>query len=146
MRKRVLGKEYPDMLTIMANLAFTLKGHGQNVEAIKLLEKYIQLQILVLSADHLHTLSSSVVLIGQQTERLEINISAANMVNQIDQNDHNERYLSIISNSFLEVYKNLFWELLHFANYYWLELLPKDSYLTRERKNLEHTWGSQFCN
>ena len=29
-RKRVLGKEYPDMLTSMNNLTFILKGHGQD--------------------------------------------------------------------------------------------------------------------
>jgi hypothetical protein len=48
------------------------------------------LQTLVLGADHPHTLSSSAALIGWQTERLEIDASAAkvlgnnNMVSQTD--------------------------------------------------------------
>ena len=83
-RKRVLGEEHPDTLTSMKNLAFTLKGRGQNAEAIKLMEKCVQLRTLVLGVDHPHTLSSSAVLIGWQTERLEIDASASNMVNQTD--------------------------------------------------------------
>jgi hypothetical protein len=83
-RKRMLGEEHPSTLTSINNLAFTLKGRGQNAEAIKLMEKCEQLQTLVLGANHPHTLSSSAVLIGWQTERLEINALAANMVNQTD--------------------------------------------------------------
>src|SRR5438045_7586665 len=76
-RKRVLGKEHPDTLTSMNNLAFILKGRSQDAEAIKLMEKCVQLQTLVLGADHLHTLSSSAALTRWQTERLEIDASAA---------------------------------------------------------------------
>jgi Tetratricopeptide repeat len=83
-RKRVLGEEHPDTLTSMNNFAFTLKGRGQSAEAIKLMEKCVQLQMLVLGTNHPYTLSSSAALIGWQTERLEIDASAANMVNQID--------------------------------------------------------------
>jgi Tetratricopeptide repeat len=89
-RKRVLGKEHPDTLTSMNNLAFTLKRRGQDAEAIKLMEKCVQLQTLVLGADHPHTLSSSAVLIAWQTKRLEIDASAAkvpgnnNMFSQTD--------------------------------------------------------------
>lgn len=67
-----------------------LKGRGQNAEAIKLMEKCVQLRTRVLGADHPHTLSSSATLIGWQTERLEIDVSAAkvpgnnNMVSQKD--------------------------------------------------------------
>ena len=67
-RKRVLGAEHPDTLTSMANLAFTLKGRGQDAEAIKLMEKCVQLRTLVTGADHPYTLSSSAALIGWQTE------------------------------------------------------------------------------
>jgi len=87
---RVLGEEHPDTLTSMNNLAFTLKGRGQNAEAIELIEKCVQLQTLVLGAEHPYTLSSSAALIGWQTERLEIDASAAkvpgnnNMVSQKD--------------------------------------------------------------
>jgi len=77
----VLGEEHPDTLTSINNLAFTLKGHGQNAEAIKLMEKCVQLRTLVLGANHPYTLSSSTVLIGWRTERLEIDPSAANMTN-----------------------------------------------------------------
>jgi hypothetical protein len=90
-KKRVLGEENPDTLTSMNNLAFTLKGRGQNAEAIKLMEKCVQLRMLVLGADHPHsTLSSSAALIGWQTERSEIDASAAkvpgnnDMLSQID--------------------------------------------------------------
>jgi hypothetical protein len=51
----------------MNNLTFTLKGRGQDAEAIKLMEKCVQLRILVIGADHPHTLSSAAV-IGWQTE------------------------------------------------------------------------------
>src|SRR5436190_12243460 len=83
-RKRVLGKEHPDTLTSMNNLAFTLKGCGQIVEAIKLMEKCVELQMLALGADHPHTQSSSVSLIGWQTEILERDVSAASMDNKTD--------------------------------------------------------------
>jgi hypothetical protein len=81
---RVLGEEHPYTLTSINNLTFALKGRGQNAEAIKLIEKCVQLRMLVLGANHPHTLSSSIVLIGWQTERLEVDASAANMVNQTD--------------------------------------------------------------
>ena len=38
-RKRVLGKEHPDTLTSMNNLAFTWKGKVYNDKAILLMEK-----------------------------------------------------------------------------------------------------------
>jgi len=47
-RKKVLGEEHPDTLTSMKNLASILKGRGQNAEAIKLMEKCVQLLTLVL--------------------------------------------------------------------------------------------------
>ena len=70
-----VGEEHPDTLTNINNLAFTLKGRGQDAETIKLMEKCVQMQTLVLGADHPHTLSSSAALIGWQTERLEIDTS-----------------------------------------------------------------------
>jgi len=70
--KRVLGGEHPDTLTSMNNFAFTLKGRDQDAKAIKLMEKCVELQALVLGADHPHTLSSSATLIRWQIERLDI--------------------------------------------------------------------------
>jgi hypothetical protein len=75
----VLGAEHPSTLTSMNNLAFTLKGRDQNAEAIKLMDKCVELRTLVLGADHPYTLSSSAVLIRWQTERLEIDASTAHM-------------------------------------------------------------------
>ncbi len=63
-RKRVLGEEYLDTLISMNNLVFILKGRGQNAEAIKLMEKCVQLQTRVLGVDYPYTLSSSATLIG----------------------------------------------------------------------------------
>ena len=39
-RKRVLGEEYPDTLTSIHNLAFTLKRQGHNDRAILLKNAY----------------------------------------------------------------------------------------------------------
>ena len=77
---RVLGEEHPDTLTSINNLAFTLKGRGQNAEAIKLMKKCVQLRTLALGADHPHTLSSLTTLIRWQTERLEIDASTAKVL------------------------------------------------------------------
>ena len=57
-KTRVLGAEYPDTLTSMNNLAFTWKGQGRVAEDIKLMEKCVQLQALVLGADHPHNTCS----------------------------------------------------------------------------------------
>jgi len=43
-RKGVLGKEHPDTLTTMNNLAFTLKGQGLINNAILLMEDYCGLR------------------------------------------------------------------------------------------------------
>ena len=75
----LIGAEHPSTLTSMANLAVTLKGRGQNAEAVKLMEKCIQLRTLVLGADHPDTLSSSATLIVWWIQRLEIDGSATNI-------------------------------------------------------------------
>ncbi|KAF2022756.1 hypothetical protein EK21DRAFT_82486, partial [Setomelanomma holmii] len=56
-RKRVLGKEHPDTLTSMANLAFTLKSLSRNQEALSLIETCFQLCKNVLGEQHPHTKS-----------------------------------------------------------------------------------------
>ena len=71
-RKRVLGMEHPDTLTSMGNLALTWKGQGQDKEALKLMEECIALQSRTIGTNHPDTVSSRTVLLGWQTEELEI--------------------------------------------------------------------------
>jgi hypothetical protein len=73
--RRVLGEEHPDTLTSMNNLALTWKGQGRGAEAMKLMEKCVQLRTLVIGADHPHTLSSSAALIGWQNHDSSVNQS-----------------------------------------------------------------------
>ena len=42
-RKTKLGVDYPDILTGMNNLAFTWKGIGKEIEAVRLMEECVQL-------------------------------------------------------------------------------------------------------
>jgi tetratricopeptide (TPR) repeat protein len=76
MRKTKLGTDHPSTLTSMNNLAFTWKGHGRNKEALKLMEECVTLQARIIGADHPNTLSSRTILLGWQTEELEIGLSA----------------------------------------------------------------------
>jgi hypothetical protein len=64
---RVLGEEHPDTLTSMNSLAFTWKGQGRGVDALKLMEKCVQMQTRILGVDHPHTLSSSATWIEWET-------------------------------------------------------------------------------
>src|SRR2546429_650313 len=57
-----------------------IKERGQDAEAIKLMEKCLQLRTLLLGADHPDTLSSSAALKWWQTSRLEIDVSAAKIL------------------------------------------------------------------
>jgi hypothetical protein len=79
---RVLGAEHPDTLTSMNNLAFTWKRQGRGVEALNLIEECVQLRTRILGVGHPDTLSSSTVLIGWQTEKLDIPASAPNFVTE----------------------------------------------------------------
>ena len=69
---KVLGAEHLHTLTSMNNLAFTWKGFGRDAEAVKLMERCVQLRTLILGLDYPRTLSSSVALIGLQIEKLDI--------------------------------------------------------------------------
>ena len=71
-RKRVLGTEHPSTLTSMNNLAFTWKGQGQDKEALKLMEECVALRSRTIGPNHPYTVSSRTVLLGWQTEELEI--------------------------------------------------------------------------
>lgn len=73
-RKRVLGKEHPDTLTSINNLAFTFKVQGRNNKAILLMEKCFQLQKMVLNPHHPYTISSLATLNRWQLENMKIGV------------------------------------------------------------------------
>ena len=60
----MLRQEHPSILTSMANLAFIWKVYGRDIDALRLLKQYIEVQARILGANHLYTLSSSVILLG----------------------------------------------------------------------------------
>ena len=74
-RKRVLGHEHPSTLTSMNNLAFTWKENGRSTDAVKLMKDCVATKTRVLGPNHPSTLSSSAVLLGWQTEEMEISAS-----------------------------------------------------------------------
>jgi hypothetical protein len=57
-RKRVLGLEHPSTLTSMANLAYTLKDQGRDVEAVGLMDSCLELRVNVLGQSHPDPLSA----------------------------------------------------------------------------------------
>jgi hypothetical protein len=61
-RKKKLGADHPSTLTSMANLAFTWKAQGQNVEAISLMRHCVQQRQEVLKASHPDLASSLTIL------------------------------------------------------------------------------------
>jgi hypothetical protein len=62
----------PDTLSSMNNLAFTWKGQGQDGKALKLMGECVALRSRTIGTNHPHTVSSRIVLLGWQTEKLEI--------------------------------------------------------------------------
>ena len=78
-RKRVLGKEHPDTLTSMNNLAITWKEQGRNVKAIDLMGECIYLRTRILGADHPHTLSSSAAFTEWQIQEPKISSSCSDL-------------------------------------------------------------------
>lgn len=56
---KVLGAEHPHTLTSMDSLAFTWKGLGRDAEAVKPMERCVQLRTLILGLDYPRTLSST---------------------------------------------------------------------------------------
>jgi lipopolysaccharide biosynthesis regulator YciM len=56
--QRVLGQEQPQMLTSMANLAWTYRNQGQWKEAEEMLMEVIETRKRVLRQEHLETLTS----------------------------------------------------------------------------------------
>ena len=57
-RKTVLGKEHPDTLIVMNNLAITFKRQGRDEEAFVLMEDCTRIKNRVLGPDHPSTISS----------------------------------------------------------------------------------------
>jgi Tetratricopeptide repeat len=57
-----------DTLTSMANLAFTWKGQGRDMEAISLMSECAQLRQRILGVNHPHFISSSTVLAAWKAE------------------------------------------------------------------------------
>ncbi|KAH8690065.1 hypothetical protein BGW36DRAFT_364793 [Talaromyces proteolyticus] len=76
-RKRVLGAEHSDTLTSMNNLALTWKRQGRGAEAFNLMGDCKQLRTKTLGIEHPDTISSSTILTRWQTEKLDIDVSAA---------------------------------------------------------------------
>ena len=55
----MLSEEHPDTLLSINDLAITLKGLSQDTEAIKLIEKCVYVQTLVLGDNHPYALNTS---------------------------------------------------------------------------------------
>ena len=77
----IVGEEHADTLASMNNLAFTWKGQGRGAEAIKLMEKCVQLATLAIGAGHPHTLSSSAALIRWQNHDSSVDQSPQKRTN-----------------------------------------------------------------
>ncbi|KAJ5612041.1 hypothetical protein N7510_005235 [Penicillium lagena] len=58
-RKTKLGEDHPEILTSMANLAFTWKSSGQDAEAISLLRNCLAKQEQTLGLNNPETLANS---------------------------------------------------------------------------------------
>lgn len=71
-RKKKLRADHPDTLTSINNLAFIWRGHGRDIEALKLMEEYVAVITRILGTNHPNTLSSRTTLLRWQTEALEI--------------------------------------------------------------------------
>ena len=57
-----LGVDHPDTLTSMNNLAFTWKGNGKEIEAVRLMEDCIRGRKRVLGVNHPYSISSCIAL------------------------------------------------------------------------------------
>lgn len=69
-RQRVLGHEHLDTLTVINNLAFTLKSQSRNKEAISLMETCFQLRERILGCYHPNTKISLKALNKWQMENI----------------------------------------------------------------------------
>lgn len=58
LREKALGKEHPDTLTSMNNLALALSDQGKHAEAETMYQKTLALRETMLGKEHLDTLTS----------------------------------------------------------------------------------------
>jgi hypothetical protein len=75
--KEKLGEDHPNTLTIMNNLAFTLKQTGRGTEAVRLMEECMQLRKRILGLDHPDTLSSCTSLAAWKAEQEDVVLSVS---------------------------------------------------------------------
>jgi hypothetical protein len=71
----------PHTLTSMNNLAFTWKGTGREIEAVKLMEECIQSRKRVLGLNHPGTISSCTTLDTWKAEQEDVVLSAQSTEN-----------------------------------------------------------------
>jgi hypothetical protein len=71
-RKTKLGVDHPDTLTSMNNLAFTWKGNGKKIEAVRLMEDCVRSQKRVLGVNHPHSISSCTALDVWKAEQEDV--------------------------------------------------------------------------
>jgi hypothetical protein len=60
--------DHPDTLTSMNNLAFTWKGNGKEIEAVRLMKGCVRVRERVLGANHPHFISSCTALDAWRAE------------------------------------------------------------------------------
>ena len=73
-RKTKLGVDHPDTMTSMNNLAFTWKGSGKEIEAIRLMEECVQLRTRILGVNHPDSISSCTVLDTWKAEQEDVTL------------------------------------------------------------------------
>jgi hypothetical protein len=70
--KKKLGADHPSTLTSINTLAYTWKGQGRDVEAVKLMSECVQLRCLVLGASHPDYMASLETLARWGAEQVEV--------------------------------------------------------------------------
>lgn len=71
-RKKKIGFDHPDTISVINDLAFTWKEQGGEEEAPKLMDECASSCMRVLGAGHPHTFSSAETLIKWKAEKLGI--------------------------------------------------------------------------
>ncbi|KAF2463184.1 uncharacterized protein BDR25DRAFT_320196 [Lindgomyces ingoldianus] len=73
--KTKLGKDHPNTLTSMCNLAFIWKGQGHYAEAIQLMKECVKLRNRILGVSHPHCMSSLKALAGWEVKQADVAVS-----------------------------------------------------------------------
>ncbi|KUJ10971.1 uncharacterized protein LY89DRAFT_253247 [Mollisia scopiformis] len=71
-RKTKLGVDHPDTLTSMNNLAFTWKGSGKEIEAVRLMEECVQLRKRILGVNYPDSISFCTALNTWKAEQEDV--------------------------------------------------------------------------